>query len=325
MTRQPLLFGPRYRPFIRAAYDPGVPVTRPRAGRMRLAPAPEQWLKGRSRRPFNSYQLNLVHAGEVWIEWPGGHRQHYVGGNAWITPPGTILAQPARTGQCLKTSFVHFSVDQNPAWGDGDYDRDRTYYGIIYSRNPALRQPPPTATWGLELPPILPTAAARLIERRLNELIKQWLARDAFTSYLAQQQFANLIAEVVTTLRREAQIYHANSLEERLARAEDHAYLTLEEGCDVNQMARIAGFDRSYFSVVFKRERGWEPKAFLQRLRLERARELLADRGNSIIDVAQACGFNDDKALAKFLRRAVGMSPSRWRAAGLAMPGDGSA
>ena len=55
------------------------------------------------------------------------------------------------------------------------------------------------------------------------------------------------------------------------------------------------------------------PAAYLQELRLTRARELLLANGRSIKDIAVSCGFSSPQAFTKVFTQAEGMPPSQWR------------
>ena len=55
------------------------------------------------------------------------------------------------------------------------------------------------------------------------------------------------------------------------------------------------------------------PAAYLQDVRLARARELLLANGRSIKDIAASCGFSTPQAFSKVFRQAHGEPPSQWR------------
>lgn len=79
------------------------------------------------------------------------------------------------------------------------------------------------------------------------------------------------------------------------------------------EMARRAGLAESTFAAAFRATYGVPPLRYLNDLRLERARDLLASSGASIEEVAAACGFNDLPWFSRNFRRRYGMTPSAWR------------
>jgi AraC-like DNA-binding protein len=79
------------------------------------------------------------------------------------------------------------------------------------------------------------------------------------------------------------------------------------------QLARLANLSISRFSQEFRRCFGASPIAYVLKLRLKRARFLLADRNLSIKQVARRCGFSDPRYFARQFRAHFGEPPSGFR------------
>lgn len=67
------------------------------------------------------------------------------------------------------------------------------------------------------------------------------------------------------------------------------------------------------FARVFRAEIGMTPAAYVERLRVERARSLLEAGEESVEGIAEACGFGTVETLRRAFQRAVGVSPSQYR------------
>ena len=99
----------------------------------------------------------------------------------------------------------------------------------------------------------------------------------------------------------------------RLRRVTDYANAHLHEDVDLDSLARAAGLSRRHFARVFLKQTGETPHRWLMTLRLERAKELLANSDLSIIQIAETCGFAGQAHLTRMLGRRAGMTPLRWR------------
>ncbi|MEM6532914.1 MAG: AraC family transcriptional regulator [Myxococcota bacterium] len=86
------------------------------------------------------------------------------------------------------------------------------------------------------------------------------------------------------------------------------------EPLTVESLASTVGLSPSHFSRVFKSVVGDSPHQFLIRYRVERAKEMLADPGRPLIDIALACGFSDQPHLTRAFKRLQGTTPKKWRA-----------
>jgi transcriptional regulator GlxA family with amidase domain len=70
---------------------------------------------------------------------------------------------------------------------------------------------------------------------------------------------------------------------------------------------------RRNFVRRFKLATGITPIEYLQKTRIEAAKRLLEQTGNSILAVMLDCGYNDVKAFRKVFRKEVGLTPTEYR------------
>ena len=82
----------------------------------------------------------------------------------------------------------------------------------------------------------------------------------------------------------------------------------------VSDLAAKVGFERSYFSTVFKDRTGLTPHAYLTSVRMERARELLTGSDISVAECAEAVGL-DPRNFARLFRAECGLGPMEFKKA----------
>ena len=70
------------------------------------------------------------------------------------------------------------------------------------------------------------------------------------------------------------------------------------------------GVDRSTLFRRFRASYGCGPRAYLQRVRLDRARELLRRGEGTVTAVAATCGYDDHRAFARAYKARFGLNPS---------------
>ena len=81
----------------------------------------------------------------------------------------------------------------------------------------------------------------------------------------------------------------------------------------LSELARELGVSKYTFSRRFRQVMGVPFRDYLVRLRLEKAKALLATGGFSITEVAQMVGFGDLPRLDKLFKRYTGVTPSAYR------------
>ena len=83
---------------------------------------------------------------------------------------------------------------------------------------------------------------------------------------------------------------------------------------DVKQLVAKLPVSRRYLENGFKRLWGVTPRQYIVNLRIERAKQMLADaRRQKIESVAKSCGFNNPLQFRRVFRALTGMSPRDYR------------
>ena len=88
----------------------------------------------------------------------------------------------------------------------------------------------------------------------------------------------------------------------------------LDQDLSVAALAERAHLTERSFARAFRREIGQTPAAYVETLRIERARMLLEDGAQSLDVVARATGFRTAEVLRRAFHRRVGVSPAEYRA-----------
>jgi AraC-like DNA-binding protein len=99
----------------------------------------------------------------------------------------------------------------------------------------------------------------------------------------------------------------------QLNRVLDYIELHLADKITVRDLASLINMSMGQLSRVFKISVGVPPCHYIARRRVELACTMIRTTGETLSQVAVACGLCDQPHLCKLFRRIVGMSPSAWR------------
>ena len=99
-----------------------------------------------------------------------------------------------------------------------------------------------------------------------------------------------------------------------VTRAKQFVREHVAELIDLRQVAAAVHTDPSYFHQVFRDATGLAFTGYVSRLRVERAKTLLADPSLRVAQVAYAAGFTSIPQFSTLFRKWVGQSPAKYRA-----------
>lgn len=99
----------------------------------------------------------------------------------------------------------------------------------------------------------------------------------------------------------------------RLCRARDLMRAQHAEPLRLDLLAREAGLSRFHFLRTFRDAFGMTPHEYLTRVRLDRAKQLLAADEGSVTSVCFDVGFRSVGSFSTLFAERVGCPPSAWR------------
>jgi AraC-like DNA-binding protein/ligand-binding sensor protein len=138
--------------------------------------------------------------------------------------------------------------------------------------------------------------------------------------YLRCIQEAKNIGELADMLhiiveRMSAQIFsfqgmcHASALR----KAERFIWENYTRKITLQEVSTAAGLSAPYFSTIFKEEMGENLSSYLNRLRVEKAGNMLTETSFTLNEIATSCGFEDQSWFSKIFKSFAGISPGRYR------------
>lgn len=107
--------------------------------------------------------------------------------------------------------------------------------------------------------------------------------------------------------------YNSNNMNLLMRRAVDYLEKHYAEEITLNQVAEKLYVSNFYLSRMFKKELGVNFIDYLNELRIEKAKELLADAKYKTYEVAEAVGVPNSHYFSKLFRKYVGMTASEYR------------
>lgn len=101
--------------------------------------------------------------------------------------------------------------------------------------------------------------------------------------------------------------------DEYIEKAIDYIHKNYSRNIKIADVAKYIGFNRSYFSKIFKGNMNISPQTYLIQYRMKRAADLLNSTNLSVGDIARSTGYGDALCFSKVFKSVIGVSPSKYR------------
>jgi transcriptional regulator GlxA family with amidase domain len=87
----------------------------------------------------------------------------------------------------------------------------------------------------------------------------------------------------------------------------------LQRKISLTELTQVANLSASHLTRLFKTHTGLTPGEYLRRLRMEKARHLIATSVLSIKQIMALAGYNNKTHFGRHFRRSFDLSPSEYR------------
>lgn len=207
--------------------------------------------------------------------------------------------------------------------------RNRIYYALFSLPQPydtpstSIRMP---TAWGLSaqeetvISSVLVSArrhawpASELLKNLFQELVVRMDEDSPIAETGARSLLRMMVVELVKII---SQTPHAIPLDSpssrRVRRFLRELICSLDQSWSLESMADSCGIRRTQFATLVKHLTGYPPSQYLNRLRFERACELLRSSPMPITDIAFECGYSSSQYFAESFRKNARMTPSEYR------------
>jgi AraC family transcriptional regulator of arabinose operon len=156
----------------------------------------------------------------------------------------------------------------------------------------------------------LPDAESRShLEGLFRELIK--LGSDV--GPLQSDLQHNKLEEILIRARGYGAPDRATALDPRIRQACDYMQQRLAKKFSIDEVAGHCNLSTSRFAHLFREQMGIGPRTWINDTRLQHARKLLLNSGDSISRIGTQVGYGDPAHFARYFRKNMGCSPRQFR------------
>ena len=122
------------------------------------------------------------------------------------------------------------------------------------------------------------------------------------------------LLEVLTSIVEFININKGRKFYQMIAKAQEYLLKNYSRGdLSLEEVANVVHVSSCYFSLIFKQEVGTTFVDYLTKVRIEKAKELLAIPGNLSYEVSYQVGYNNPNYFSTLFKKHVGLSPTEFK------------
>lgn len=229
-------------------------------------------------------RLYFIREGEGWIKIRD--EEYYPGpGQMVIMPAGAPQSYSAISPNVFTKYWVHFTARV------GEFDLFQL----------------------LEMPHQIRVSDIAAVEKRLDELIVCHRANGTLAPLRVKSILFELIAIFLETVGAKQIRINASSTLQKLNLVLHHIERHLSEQMTVEGLARLVHLHPNYFIQCFKSVLGMSPIHYVNKVRIDKAKLLLATSEKTVSEIAEELGM-EPFYLSRLFKKYTGFTPSEYRA-----------
>lgn len=167
----------------------------------------------------------------------------------------------------------------------------------------------------LQLPFLMPLQKDRIgrIGSLFQEAESEWVPGDPGREARLKSVWYRLIQELHEAAESEWSKGQEDGLTEAIRRFKEKLDRGFASELRIAELAEQSGFSPAYIRRTFAARYGCSPKEYLDQLRNEHAVRRILHTGDSITDIARACGYQDVYQFSKAFKKRNSLSPTEYR------------
>ncbi|WP_432663626.1 AraC family transcriptional regulator [Wukongibacter baidiensis] len=102
-------------------------------------------------------------------------------------------------------------------------------------------------------------------------------------------------------------------IERKKSKSIDYINKHYNESISVSHLAALEHYNVNYYTEWFKKQTGMTPRDYIQRLRIEKAKELLLTTKYSISEISNQVGYDHSSSFCRIFKLLENMNPTEYR------------
>lgn len=150
---------------------------------------------------------------------------------------------------------------------------------------------------------------AYLVEAQFQKLVDCWNEKLPGYDFEARMMLEQLLLAISQNLDRQPQNFAASLKVEKIIQ---HMHSNIDGKITLPALSEIVRMTPGYLSRTFKEATGYTIVEYFNKLKIDKAKELMIEGNKKVKEVAKELGFSDEFYFSRVFKKAEGMNPSEF-------------
>ncbi|WP_248928872.1 AraC family transcriptional regulator [Paenibacillus hamazuiensis] len=147
------------------------------------------------------------------------------------------------------------------------------------------------------------------IEDVFKKLVKTWDAKLPGYEFISKTLLQQLVIVIFQNIKKENPNYSSSLKVEKIIR---YMHEHIQDKITLSQLSDLVQLSPTYLSRTFKEITGYSIIEFFNKIKMDKAKEMILEGNRKIKEVSRALGFTDEFYFSRIFKKTEGLSPSEF-------------
>jgi len=147
------------------------------------------------------------------------------------------------------------------------------------------------------------------IDDIFKKLVDSWNSKLPGYEFITNTLFQQLLIAIFQNISKQNQNYSTSLKIENIIK---YMHQNINNSVTLTELSEMVQLSSPYLSRTFKETTGYSVIEFFNKMKIDKAKELIIEGNKRVKDVAQALGFTDEFYFSRIFKRIEGISPSEY-------------
>ena len=147
------------------------------------------------------------------------------------------------------------------------------------------------------------------IDDIFKKLVDSWNAKLPGYEFITKTLLQQLLIAIFQNIKKQNQNYSTSLKVEKII---EYMHQNINNRVTLTELSEMVQLSSTYLSRAFKETTGYSVIEFFNKIKIDKAKELIIEGDKKVKEVAQALGFTDEFYFSRIFKKIEGISPSEY-------------